>query len=68
MDNLPTPALPTTCTDLRSSKGNLIGNRYAFGTYSASDLKAVLRSQGFTGRKLTDKVNEALRNEAWGRL
>lgn len=62
--NLPVPALPSTSTDLVSSKGNVLGRRYVFGSYSAAELKTVLRAQGHTGRKLTEKVNEALRNES----
>ncbi|MHC1767410.1 MAG: hypothetical protein AB9869_24550 [Verrucomicrobiia bacterium] len=62
--NLPVPSLPSTSTDLVSSKGNVIGRRYVFGSYSAAELKAVLKAQGHTGRKLTEKVNEALRNES----
>lgn len=59
------PALPTTSTDLRSSKGNLLGKRYCFGSYSASELKlAIKQDRGLRGRALSRAVRDALTSEA----
>ena len=59
------PALPRSSSDLISARGNVLGKRYCFGSYSAVELKTVIKSErGLRGRALTRAVREALTSEA----
>lgn len=61
-----TASLPSTSKALVSAKGKTLGTRYLFGATSAKELKEMIRKADpkLSSRKVADKVNEALCNEA----